>query len=261
MYLLHLNHNRNIAITDSLCYNYYCSGARVAGRFALETPSNQHNIVLWAKRPPYGDSRPAVRLNTDGNHTEGALIMDIQKEYRTCRECGELFMPTGKGVYCGPVCRSKARSRHTDYWPEEICTCLTCGEEFHPAHSNQHRCRKCIDYGGPQKLGRFVILSRDKFRCIYCGKSSVEDQIELHVDHIIPRARGGTSKASNLVTACQRCNQEKNDGRLSTEAKNRIKEIVRLRNLEIGLDDNKTIKLQSCDVTDTFFVDSIKLDE
>lgn len=249
MYLLHLNHNRNIAITDSLCYNYYCSGARVAGRFALETPSNQHNIILWAKRPPYGDSRPAVRLNTDGNHTEGALIMDIQKEYRTCPGCGELFRPTGKGMYCGPICRNAAKARRSPVrgLPDPVFTCPSCGKEFHPTMVSQRRCRECINQGDEFERGRFLILERDDFRCIYCGASSIENRIKLHVDHIIPRSKGGTSKASNLVTSCQGCNLEKGASLLSKEVQKRVRDIVRGRNINAGINGNKIIKLRRDD--------------
>ncbi len=40
---------------------------------------------------------------------------------------------------------------------------------------------------GPKQ--RFDILRRDKFTCQYCGRSAPD--VELHVDHIIPRAKGG----------------------------------------------------------------------
>jgi hypothetical protein len=51
---------------------------------------------------------------------------------------------------------------------------------------------------------RFDILRRDGFRCRYCGVQSGE--AELHVDHLRPRAEGGTDHPSNLVTACAECN-------------------------------------------------------
>lgn len=247
---MHLNSRKNIAITGGLCYNYNCSGARVAGRFALETPSNQHNIVLWAKRPPYGDSRPAVRLNNDGNHTGGALIMDTQKEYRTCPGCGELFRPTGKGMYCGPVCRNAAKGKvsHTRGFPDRIENCITCGKEFRPRHGNQKRCRSCMDNKiyppNEREYGRFLILNRDEFRCVYCGRSSIEDQTELEVDHIIPWKEGGTNQALNLVTSCKKCNHEKSATQLDESVRERIESIVQQRNKQASIDDNQIIKLR-----------------
>ncbi|GHO65131.1 hypothetical protein KSC_040230 [Ktedonobacter sp. SOSP1-52] len=42
-------------------------------------------------------------------------------------------------------------------------------------------------------------------QCAYCG---IED-VPLQVEHMHPRARGGTSRISNLTLACQACNQAK----------------------------------------------------
>lgn len=51
---------------------------------------------------------------------------------------------------------------------------------------------------------RFSILHRDDFRCRYCGRGS--NQIDLHVDHVHPKSKGGSDDPSNLVTACKECN-------------------------------------------------------
>ena len=40
--------------------------------------------------------------------------------------------------------------------------------------------------------------------CAYCGNA-----VNLSVDHLIPRLRGGDDEASNLVTACRSCNSSK----------------------------------------------------
>jgi hypothetical protein len=52
---------------------------------------------------------------------------------------------------------------------------------------------------------RFRILSRDGFRCQYCGRSQREGAV-LHVDHVHPVAAGGTTDEGNLITACDECN-------------------------------------------------------
>lgn len=57
---------------------------------------------------------------------------------------------------------------------------------------------------------RYDILKRDNFRCQICG-SSAQDGVKLHVDHIIPVAKGGRTIASNLRTLCDRCNMGKRD--------------------------------------------------
>lgn len=54
---------------------------------------------------------------------------------------------------------------------------------------------------------RFRILSRDGFRCRYCGRNTEQHQtLVLQVDHIVPRSRGGGDEENNLVTACWECN-------------------------------------------------------
>ncbi len=57
---------------------------------------------------------------------------------------------------------------------------------------------------------RYDILKRDGFRCQLCGKTT-EDGVKLHVDHIVPVAKGGKTEKSNLRTLCEVCNLGKSD--------------------------------------------------
>ena len=41
--------------------------------------------------------------------------------------------------------------------------------------------------------------------CAYCSKQN----IPLQIEHIVPRAKGGTDRVSNLTLACARCNLAK----------------------------------------------------
>jgi 5-methylcytosine-specific restriction endonuclease McrA len=45
--------------------------------------------------------------------------------------------------------------------------------------------------------------------CQYCGRKPKGD--ELTIDHVVPRAQGGTSTWENCVLACIRCNHSKAD--------------------------------------------------
>jgi 5-methylcytosine-specific restriction endonuclease McrA len=56
-------------------------------------------------------------------------------------------------------------------------------------------------------LTRRNILRRDGYKCAYCGRSD----IQLTVDHVLPKARGGDDAWENLVTACTVCNNKKGD--------------------------------------------------
>jgi 5-methylcytosine-specific restriction endonuclease McrA len=42
-------------------------------------------------------------------------------------------------------------------------------------------------------------------KCIYCGSENVP----LQVEHIVPKAKGGSDRSSNLTIACRRCNEKK----------------------------------------------------
>lgn len=52
---------------------------------------------------------------------------------------------------------------------------------------------------------RLALYLRDGLACVYCG-DGVEDGATLTLDHLTPNVKGGTNDASNLVTACHRCN-------------------------------------------------------
>lgn len=58
---------------------------------------------------------------------------------------------------------------------------------------------------------RFDIFKRDNFTCTYCRRSSWGDGVKLHIDHVIPRSRGGSDRPSNLTTACADCNLGKSN--------------------------------------------------
>lgn len=54
---------------------------------------------------------------------------------------------------------------------------------------------------------RFEVFKRDDFTCRYCGKKSPD--VILEVDHIVPRAEGGSDDTINLATSCWACNSGK----------------------------------------------------
>lgn len=58
----------------------------------------------------------------------------------------------------------------------------------------------------PLKL-RLKVFQRDNFKCVFCGKSPVtHNGCDLHIDHIIPFAKGGKTALENLQTLCKECN-------------------------------------------------------
>ena len=57
------------------------------------------------------------------------------------------------------------------------------------------------------KSVRVSVLNRDRYKCVFCGRSS--KKVELEVDHIIPFSKGGSNEISNLQTLCFDCNRGK----------------------------------------------------
>ncbi len=89
-------------------------------------------------------------------------------------------------------------------------------------------------------LTRKNILRRDSYKCGYCGRGD----LPLTIDHVIPKARGGTDSWENLVCACTSCNNRKGD-RTPEEAKMSLKNkpfkpshIMFIKNVVGKLDDN-----------------------
>ena len=56
---------------------------------------------------------------------------------------------------------------------------------------------------------RWAVLNRDNFTCQYCGRKAPD--VELEVDHIYPKSKGGEYVMNNLFTACKECNLGKRD--------------------------------------------------
>lgn len=61
-----------------------------------------------------------------------------------------------------------------------------------------------VERARASKKMRLSILSRDHFKCKYCGST-----LNLEIDHIIPISKGGKSEYNNLQTLCHRCNINK----------------------------------------------------
>jgi 5-methylcytosine-specific restriction endonuclease McrA len=58
-------------------------------------------------------------------------------------------------------------------------------------------------------FSRWNVFKRDRFTCQYCGVQPGSE--ELTIDHVVPRAQGGTSTWTNCVLACIECNARKAD--------------------------------------------------
>lgn len=71
------------------------------------------------------------------------------------------------------------------------------------------------DGKGPREASlrlRFLVMRRDRFKCVLCGRSPATDTTtELHIDHIVAWSKEGRTELGNLRTLCARCNLGKAD--------------------------------------------------
>ncbi len=58
-------------------------------------------------------------------------------------------------------------------------------------------------------FSRRNVFKRDRLTCQYCARQPGSG--ELTIDHVVPRAQGGTSTWENCVLACTTCNHRKAD--------------------------------------------------
>ena len=109
--------------------------------------------------------------------------------HKDCEVCGTMFRTTSKQhKYCGNDCRKVAVKKQLSEY----------------------------------MLKRQDIFLRDGYRCVYCGKSSIEDNVKLHLEHIYPINKGGKSDLRNLTTSCEECNLHKKNNVLPYDIIERI---------------------------------------
>ena len=81
------------------------------------------------------------------------------------------------------------------------------------------------------------ILERDNYRCVVCGRGR-ENGVELVVDHINPKDKGGTNTIDNGQTLCTEHNLMKKNYS-QTEAGKRF--FIRMYEKAVSMNDEKTI--------------------
>ncbi len=66
---------------------------------------------------------------------------------------------------------------------------------------------------------REYLLEKWQRQCAYCGKK----EVPLQVEHIEPKAKGGSNRVSNLCLSCSKCNQKKGSRSVKDFLKNKPK--------------------------------------
>ncbi|MEW6013187.1 MAG: HNH endonuclease [Elusimicrobiota bacterium] len=80
------------------------------------------------------------------------------------------------------------------------------------------------------------ILERDGYKCVICGRTKREGY-ELHVDHILPKDKGGKATLENGQTLCSICNFRKKNYNQTESGK---KMFIKLWETAKKLGDKKT---------------------
>jgi hypothetical protein len=109
-----------------------------------------------------------------------------------CKYCGEhntqLKSDSGKGVFCNMECRDA-------YQRGEKHPAYISGTDYHYGPNWEEQREKC--------------LSRDNYRCQWCGVSNEDAPIALNAHHIIPFRkfddREKANRVDNLVALCLSC--------------------------------------------------------
>lgn len=138
--------------------------------------------------------------------------------------------------------------------------CSNCGKLFDATFASQRFCgASCVKASTPK--GHFIILERDGFQCVYCGRSPLRDRALLAVDHVHPVAAGGDDRAINLVTCCRNCNSQKGTRVFGKALMRQMFAAIHDRNVAVGLDDNQRIDLGSTSADARQDIEAMSLDE
>lgn len=133
-------------------------------------------------------------------------------------------------------CTIKCYSNHVQIRKNELhipVPCKRCGSDFVREKLISVFCSDVCKYNVKDNSD-FSLFRRDDFKCIYCGKSSIEDGVKLVIEHITPIILGGLTSIDNLITSCNYCNSGKCSSELKDDVKLRVIKILSERNKHIS---------------------------
>lgn len=126
----------------------------------------------------------------------------VELHFKTCKECGRLFVESGRRSYCSDACAKRGANCHKD---------------------RRLNKRNTID----KDITLEKLYKRDAGVCYICGKVCdwhdfiVEDGVTIcgdnypSIEHVTPISKGGLHSWDNVRLACRRCNTLKGDSPLS----------------------------------------------
>lgn len=148
----------------------------VTGNTSVATGSSRQRQPWWKKR------RDPARERTTPE------ITMPPRTKRPCRHTGCAALTNDRSGYC-----DQHREQHAgDGW------------QRHTGGKSRHE----RGYGRQWDIRRPRILQRDNYVCQACKRKGI-GTVATHVDHIIPKAHGGTDADDNLESLCATCHRAK----------------------------------------------------
>lgn len=158
-------------------------------------------IFLWmlADREGRLEDRPkriaAQALAYDRSADVGAMLDDLHK-------AGFITRYVAHGIACIQI--NQFAKHQTPHIREAESTLPICPDLAPDEHRPRLVLERERDDTHLAESLRSAVIDRDGGVCLACGASS-----DLHIDHIVPRARGGKTEIGNLQTLCSKCNKSK----------------------------------------------------
>lgn len=210
---------------------YYIANGMIAE--LLWNPYEELDRSQQRERQRAKKSRPKRAYEILQERMPEAIKQDAKVASPTCEWCNTQ-LPIGSQETICLQCRFR--------------TCVSCGRVYEAGFKNSRTCSSECSETLNTGRGRWEILERDNFTCVYCGLSAPDDSALLHVDHIIPVSKGGKSYAKNLITSCKACNLEKSKRRMSPENEQKILALAVERNHQRGIEQDRVMRLRESDV-------------
>ena len=133
--------------------------------------------------------------NTDANHPPSKISSNVYiRRFGSWRETLRAFIGRANG--------------NLKAWPKDV---VPTALSFDVARRKADAAVKAPgDKGNIPPIMRLAVLRRDRHRCVICHASpATQRHCVLHIDHLIPRAKGGPTALPNLRVLCGSCNGKK----------------------------------------------------
>jgi len=79
---------------------------------------------------------------------------------------------------------------------------------------------------------RQFVVARAGGSCEYCRLVEIATGVTFHIEHVLPRSRGGRTRPGNLALSCPGCNLTKNERTAAGDESGEIQPLFNPRNFE-----------------------------